>query len=123
MRQRRLRASLGVLVVGLLASSCGGTTTATSSSPALTPEGRLQVSIEALLRETFGSTPVCATGTTGGDLNFVSTPCSPLSTYSPFAYIFGPGSYRTLSLSTRKPAFFENYPEAIEVKGRTDGDL
>jgi hypothetical protein len=94
-----------------------------NSRVALTSQGRLLRSFEALLRETFGHRAVSRTacGKHCSALDFsCAGECSPLATYLPYWYVFAQPGETTLHLSSRNPAslFFGNYPVPILVRRR-----
>jgi hypothetical protein len=75
-------------------------------------------SFEGLLSQTFGYKPGSAAG--GIDIS-CSGDCSPLSTYSPYSFVFARHRDPTFHISTRRPGpsiSFGNYPAPVLIEGR-----
>jgi len=107
-------------VVGLVALlslvACGPQSSARPGG--LTARGDLLFDLEGLLGQQFGSSLVSVTGRADFSCSGV---CTPLSTYSPYFYVFAHHTATTLHLSRRQPATgtdFGNYPVPVLIRGK-----
>jgi hypothetical protein len=107
------RLAVAVVLVLVLATTAAGSTHGPPSG--LSDGGRALWNFEALLHDTFGDRDVC----TAGSLNFVSNGCSPLSTYSPYFYVFAGAHDSAFHLAKAPPrGSFGNYPVLLRINGR-----
>lgn len=128
MKQRRLLALTLLLALAATAAgiavavrSSGGPSGpgTTSGSPIhLSAQGRLLWQFEGLLRETFGSRPLCARITSASD-NFSAGVCSPLALYSPYWYSFTDARRSRFHVSDKVASNFGNYPVPVLINGRS----
>jgi len=82
----------------------------------LTHQGRLLWQFEALLHDTFGSHPVCASGQ--WNQKFTSGDCAPLAVYAPYDYVFARARQSVLHIASKKASNFGNRTEPVRVRGR-----
>ncbi len=119
-----MRIRLGLLAVALL-SVCGSIVSAASAGVPrrLSTSGQTLWQLEALLHDTFGGRAVAAhESPRSGVLNFACAGhCAPLAYWSPYFFTFSGARHSSFHLSAKRfsPGYFGNYPELIEVKGRT----
>jgi hypothetical protein len=91
--------------------------TASAPLPALSKSGQILWQFEALLHDTFGNRPVCASGRWAQE--FTSGDCSPLAVYSPYSYVFAHAHRSAFHISSKKRVGgFGNYPIAVLIRGR-----
>ncbi len=106
--------------VALFAGGSFATVTQAAASaplPGLSKSGQLLWQFEALLRDTFGSRGVCASGRWAQ--KFTSGDCSPLAVYSPYLYVFARARGSSFHVSSKKEVGgFGNYPIALLIRGR-----
>jgi hypothetical protein len=99
-----------LLLVALLAG-CG-----TSTSPKATRDGRMLWQFEALLHDTFGNHPVCASGR--WRQNFTAGSCIPLATFSPYSDVFAGAHGSRFHVTSTRALDFGVYPQPVLIRGR-----
>ena len=102
-------ALLAVLVAGAAATSTG-------APHQFTRRGQMLWHFEALLRDTFGNQPICASRAG----NFVSGTCSPLARFRPYFYVFRDARDSRLRISSRTVDSLGRYnrPGPLQMRGR-----
>jgi hypothetical protein len=99
-----------------VAAAAAVTGPSASPPPGLTHSGRTLWQFEALLHDTFGTRPVCASGRWAQ--KFTSGACKPLAVYSPYFYVFADAHRSAFHISSKKQVGgFGNYPVALSVRG------
>jgi hypothetical protein len=113
-RQPIAAGSLAAAACVLFCSGSAAQSTAGTENLALTARGSQLWHFEALLRDTFGTRPVCVRSG-----NFVSERgCAPLAVYSPYFFTFAQARDSGFSLTRLPPGFPGNKAEYVRVKNR-----
>jgi len=108
------RVALALAIMFLIAS-VGAMAGADGTPPKqLTSHGRLVWEFEALLRDTFGRTPVCEGPSYG---QFVTRPCSPLATYNAYEFTFADARGSAFARASHRPTGLGNVVP-VRVGGR-----
>ena len=101
---------LALVLIALL-TGCG-----TGAKMKATPAGKRLWQFEALLHDTFGNRPVCASGR--WSQNFTDGSCSPLAEFAPYVYVYAGAHGSKFHVTSTKAIDFGNYPQAILIRGR-----
>jgi hypothetical protein len=112
----------GAVVTSAMASS--NSAVRSGSTVRLTSDGATEWNFEALLRETFGSAPICSLSSKpGSPVNFPKNDhgCSPLARYSPWIFDFkdlGQSSFHVMSKEYTQKGWVTNAAPVL-----IEGDL
>jgi hypothetical protein len=112
-----VRCSGAAAMVALLLVTAGGAARATTGSTppkGLSEPGRLLWQFEALLHDTFGARPVCATGR--WQLTF-TTRCGALADYAPYDRVFVRARDSKFRVSQKRVCCYGNYPQPVRIEG------
>jgi hypothetical protein len=111
----RPHAYVGLLLAALLAG-CGARTVVETVTANTTRSGGTLWQFEALLHDTFGNRPVCASGR--WRQNFTAGHCTPLATFAPYGYVFAGAHRSRFHVTSTRARDFGNYPQPVLIRGR-----
>ena len=92
-------------------AGCGG-----QAGRRTTASGDTLWQFEALLHDTFGKRPVCASGRWAQ--NFTAGSCAPLAMFAPYSYVFVGARGSRFHVTSTKALDFGNYPQPVLIRGR-----
>ena len=101
-----------------LATGSGASRVSAGPPARLTATGKVRWQFEALLRDTFGLRPVCATGRWAENFTAGIANCTPLATHALYDFAFETAHWSRSHVARRRASNFADNEIAVLIRGK-----